>query len=99
MSRTIRQIVVVFRKELMDSFRDRRALYSIAFSVLLGPAMVGFLMNRVADRQREAENVTIPITGAQYAPALVEWLKQQGGVDIIEGPQDAEQAVKDERQD
>ena len=98
-SRPLRQVFVVFRKELTDSFRDRRAIYSIAFSVLLGPAMVGFMMNRIADRQREAENVTIPMTGAEYAPALIDWLRQQGGVEIILGPADAEQAVREERED
>jgi sodium transport system permease protein len=100
MSRTtLRQIWVVFRKELMDSLRDRRAIYSIAFSVLLGPAMVGFLMNRVADTQRDAENVTIPVVGAEYAPALIEWLRQQGGIEIVEGPEDPEEAVRDEEHD
>ena len=99
MNRTLRQVFVVCRKELIDSLRDRRALYSIAFTVLLGPAMVGFLMNRVADRQREAERVTVPVVGAEHAPALVEWLTQQGGVDIIEGPKEAEQAVRDETHD
>jgi sodium transport system permease protein len=99
LSRTLRQIFVVFRKELTDSLRDRRALYSIAFSVLLGPLMVGFMMNRVADRQREADNVTIPIVGRQYAPALVDWLTQQGGIAIVDGPENPEQAVRDEQQD
>ncbi len=97
--RALRQIGVVFRKELTDSLRDRRALYSIAFSVLLGPVMVGILMNTVADRQREADNVTIPVVGAEYAPALMDWLKQQGGIEIVEGPEDAEQAVRDEDED
>ena len=97
--RTLRQIGVIFRKELTDSLRDRRALYSIAFSVLLGPIMVGILMNMVADRQREADNVTIPVVGAEYAPALVDWLKQQGGIEVVEGPEHPEQAVRDEDED
>jgi sodium transport system permease protein len=97
--RTLRQIAVIFRKELTDSLRDRRALYSIAFTVLLGPAMVGFLMNQVADRQREADNVTIPVVGAQYAPALMDWLRQQGGIEIVDGPDDAEEAVRNEQHD
>ena len=81
--RTLRQILVVIRKELKDSLRDRRALFSIAFSIVVGPALVGFMMNRIADRQREAEHVEIPVVGQQHAPALVEWLRQQAGVQIV----------------
>ena len=99
MIRTLRQIFVVFRKELVDSLRDRRAIYSIVFTVFLGPTLVGFMMNQLADRQREAENVTIPIVGDEYAPALVEWLRQQGGVEIVEGPENAEEAVRTEKVD
>jgi sodium transport system permease protein len=90
---------IVFRKELIDSLRDRRAIYSIAFSVLLGPIMVGVMMNRIADRQREAENVTIPVIGAEHAPALITWLDQQGGIDIVKGPENPEDAVRDEELD
>jgi sodium transport system permease protein len=94
--RSVRQTIIVLRKELKDSLRDRRALWSIVFSVTIGPVLIGFMMNRVADRQREAENVRIPVDGAQYAPSLVEWLKQQSGVEILPAPADAEQAVRDQ---
>ena len=79
--RSLRQIAIVIRKEIKDSLRDRRALWSIVFSVSIGPVIIGFMMNRVADRQREAEQVRVPVVGMQYAPALVEWLRQQSGVD------------------
>ena len=54
-SRALHQTLIVMRKELKDSLRDRRALFSIAFSIVIGPVLVGFMMNRIADRQREAE--------------------------------------------
>ena len=95
----LHQTMVVVRKELTDAFRDRRALMSIVFSILFGPVIVGFMMNRLADRQREAEDVRIPIVGAEHAPALVDWLGQQSGVTIASGPQDAEAAVRDQRED
>ena len=87
-------MAVVVRKELKDSLRDRRALWSIVFSVTIGPVLIGFMMNRVADRQREAEHVRIPVVGMEHAPALVEWLRQQSGVEVIQGPENAEQAVR-----
>src|SRR5687768_4554838 len=93
--RTMRQVVVVFRKELKDSLRDSRALFSIGFTIVLGPLLIGFMMNRVADRQREAEQVELPIAGQEHAPTLVEWLRQQSGVQIVAAPANPESAVRE----
>jgi sodium transport system permease protein len=97
--RSLRQVVVILRKELKDSLRDGRALFSIAFTVVIGPVLIGFMMNRVADRQREAEEVRLPIVGQEHAPALMEWLRQQSGVELASGPADAERAVRDKVED
>jgi sodium transport system permease protein len=99
MPRRFRLMLIVLRKELMDASRDRRAISTILFSAVFGPVLVGFMLNRIADRQRVAEDVTIPIVGAEFAPALIDWLKQQAGVTIIPGPQDAEVAVRDRGED
>ena len=97
--RSLRQIGIVIRKEIKDSLRDRRALWSIVFSVSIGPVIIGFMMNRVADRQREAEQVRVPVVGMQYAPALVDWLRQQSGVQIVEGPKNPEEAVRNQEEE
>ena len=97
-TRTARQTLIVCRKELRDSLRDRRALLSIIFSVVIGPVLIGFMMNRLADRQREADTVRIPIVGMNRAPALVNWLNQQSGVHVVEGPDEAEKAVREQRE-
>jgi sodium transport system permease protein len=96
--RTFRQAFIVCKKELKDSLRDRRALWSIVFSVVIGPVLNAFMMNRIADRQREADVVRIPIVGMERAPALVNWLNQQSGVKVVEGPADPEKAVRDQRE-
>jgi sodium transport system permease protein len=96
--RTVRQAVIVCRKELTDSFRDRRALWSVVFSIVIGPVLIGFMMNRLADRQREADTVRVPVVGTERAPALVNWLNQQSGVHVVEGPADPEAAVRDQRE-
>ena len=96
--RTARQALIVCRKELKDSLRDRRALWSIIFSVVIGPVLIGFMMNRLADRQRDADSVRIPIVGLNRAPTLVNWLNQQAGVQVVEGPSDAEKAVREQRE-
>jgi sodium transport system permease protein len=94
--RWARQVRVVLVKELVDSFRDKRALSSILLSILVGPLITGFMMNRIADRQKDADDVRIPIAGARNAPALVQWLSQQSGVLVATAPSDPEQAVRDQ---
>jgi sodium transport system permease protein len=93
------QLLVVFKKEVTDAFRDRRAIMTIVLSATLSPVLLGFMLNRVADRQRQLEEVTIPIVGLQHAPALIDWLQQQSGVTVREGPADAEAAVRESRED
>jgi sodium transport system permease protein len=89
----------VLRKELRDAFRDRRAIYSVVIGAAFGPLLVGVMLNRIADRQRSVEDVRIPVVGAEHAPALMDWLRQQAGVEIVEGPTDAEVAVRDRNED
>ena len=90
---------VVFRKELKDGLRDRRSIYSLVFSSLFGPLIVGFLFTSLAERQKTAEDIKIPISGAQYAPALVDWLKQQSGIEVVSAPADPETAVRQAKED
>ncbi len=95
----LHQVWIVARKELKDSLRDRRALFSIAFSIVIGPILIGFMMNRIADRQREVESVSIPVVGQEHAPAFVDWLRQQAGVTVSPGPSSPEAAVRDGQAD
>jgi sodium transport system permease protein len=90
---------VVLRKEVVDAFRDRRAIMTIVLSAALSPILLGFMMNRLADRQRQLEDVSIPIVGMEHAPAFIDWLRQQAGVTVVPGPADAESAVRDRNED
>ena len=93
------RLQVVFRKEMLDAIRDRRSLMSVGISALIGPLLMGFMFNRLAERQREAQDIQIPVVGAERAPALINWLEQQDGVAIVVGPQDAEEAVREGDED
>jgi sodium transport system permease protein len=97
--RAVRQALIVMRKELTDSLRDRRAIASIVLSMVLGPALIGFMMNRGISRQRDADEIRLPVVGAEYAPTLVAWLDQQDGVSIAAGPKRAEEAVRTAAED
>ena len=93
------QIIVIFRKEVKDAFRDRRSLYSIVVGAIFGPLVTGFMLNSVADRQRQIEDVRVPVVGMEHAPALMAWLRQQAGVELVAGPADPEAAVRDRDED
>ncbi len=98
-SSDLAQALVVCRKELVDWSRDRRSIITLLVSSLLAPVMIGFMFNSLASRQRQVEDVTVPVVGAAHAPALVEWLRQQPGITIADGPADAEEAVRSRRED
>jgi len=94
-----RRIWVISRKEWTDAFRDRRSFYSLAIGALIGPLLVGFMMNRIAEQRRTADEIKIPIMGRQNAPALVSWLDQQAGIDIIDAPTNPQEAVRSGKTD
>ena len=93
------QALVVCRKELKDWSRDRRSILTVLISSLLAPAIIGVMFTQLASRQRQVEDVTIPVVGAAYAPALIDWLNQQSGVEIVEGPTDPKEAVRTRQED
>jgi sodium transport system permease protein len=86
---------VVFRKEMLDGLRDRRSLISLAFSAIIAPLLFGLLFTVAADRRKSAEDIAVPVAGAEHAPALVAWLRQQTGVRVVAAPADPERAVRD----
>ena len=93
------QALVVIKKELKDWSRDRRSILTVLISSLLAPGIIFFMFNSMASRQRSVEDITVPVVGAGNAPAFVDWLKQQAGVTITDGPQDAEEAVRSRREE
>ena len=94
----------VFRKEVMDNFRDRRTLMSaLLMGPLFGPILFAFVINLSLKQSlsNDAEALQLPVIGQQYAPNLLEYLKSNN-IDIIDGPADrdaAVRAVKDGRHD
>ena len=93
------QAVVVARKELRDWSRDRRSILTVLITSLVAPAIIGFMFNNLASRQRQVEDVKVPVAGMEHAPALVAWLQQQAGVEVVSGPDDPEEAVRSRRED
>jgi sodium transport system permease protein len=89
-------LATVFRKEVRENLRDRRALFN---SVLLGPLLfpvlfIGLAWFGASKQQERAEAVLeVPVVGAEHAPNLVRFLGQQGVV-VLEEPEDPEGVVQ-----
>lgn len=92
----MRGMTTVFRKEVKENLRDRRALFN---SVLLGPLLfpllfIGMAWFGTTKQQERVEAVLeVPVVGAEHAPNLVLFLEQQGVV-ILEAPDDPEGLVQ-----
>ena len=88
-------LTTVFKKEVRENIRDRRALFN---SLLLGPllfpllfvGMMWFLES--AERERAEKTLELPVIGAEYAPSLIRFLQQQG-TDIQPEPENPEELV------
>ena len=87
-------MTIVLRKELLDGVRDRRALFSALLYPLLGPLLSGLLFGFMADKQREAAEVPVPVAGSEHAPELIEWLETHA-VEVVEAPEDPRAAVRE----
>ncbi len=88
----------VFKKEVRENIRDRRALFN---SLLLGPllfpvlfvGMMWFLES--AEQERAEKTLELPVVGAEYAPSLIRFLEQHGTV-IQAEPENPEEMVRNQ---
>jgi sodium transport system permease protein len=92
----MRGLRVVFRKEVQENLRDRKAVFN---SLLLGPILfpvlfVGLAFFATSKQMERAEQVLeVPVVGAEHAPNLVRFLEQQGML-VQAAPEDPEEAVR-----
>lgn len=92
-------MLTVFWKEVRENLRDRRTLASAFLTgPLLGPIMLVMLINLQVTRMldKAEQPLHVPVIGAQYAPHLVDALKQGG---IVPEPPVADPGRAVHRQD
>ena len=99
MKTRMRGVWTVFRKEVLDAARDRRSIGSLVFAAMIAPLLFGVMFTVAAERRRSADEVRLPVQGAEFAPAFVDWLRQQTGVTVVPPPADAEAAVRSRSED
>ena len=74
-------MLTVWWKEVRENLRDKRTVFSaLIYGPLIGPVMFVVLMNTVISHEMsKAEGpLKVPVIGAEYAPNLIDALKQQG---------------------
>jgi sodium transport system permease protein len=87
----LRNIGIVYRKELKDMLRDRRTLFGmIVFPLILFPIMsVGIgTVTQKAVRKASKERMTVMVLGAEHAPELLGRLRSDEGFEIVDAATD-----------
>jgi sodium transport system permease protein len=71
--------LVVFKKELRESLRDKRSLGLLALFTLMYPLLLGVLLHQWIDRatRPEREGIVLAVIGGAQAPTLMTQLKQK----------------------
>jgi len=90
-------VLTIFLKEIRDGRRDRRAVMSALIFPIMGPGLVYMMMTAMIQMRSQAFETTIPVTGMEHAPALVQWLREHNvRLEAFSG--DARAAVRNKKQ-
>jgi sodium transport system permease protein len=74
-----RELWTVLRKEVIDHLRDRRAVLNTFVTLaLIGPLIFGVMFKAIEAQMNKAESLRLPVIGAEHAPALIAFLKNEG---------------------
>jgi len=91
----IGRVLTVFLKEIRDALRDRRtALMVLVASVVTGPLTLVLVAQFVSGLEERAATLKVRMSGAEHAPALVNFLRR-ADVEIEKAPADYAARVKD----
>jgi len=73
------KLLVVFFKELRETLREKRTLSMLLLFTLMYPAIIGYVMHQMIDKntRTEREGVELAIIGGAQAPTLVSQLRQK----------------------
>ncbi len=92
----MRTSLIVFAKEVIDNFRDRRTLASaLIMGPLFGPMLFAFVINLSIERSLDDidRSLEVPVIGQEHAPNLVEYLRSHN-IDIVAGPENRAAAIQ-----
>jgi sodium transport system permease protein len=93
---SLKRIIVVFNKELLDNLRDRRSIFSALATTIIGPALLLvmiIIVGKTIMRDQTENKLLLHVLGAENAPTLIMFLEQQN-VEILPAPANPETAVR-----
>ena len=91
----MKTIRTVFRKEVVDNFRDRRTLVSaLLMGPLFGPILFAFVINLSVRQSLENadEPLDLPVIGGEHAPNLIAYLESRN-IRTADGPVSRQAAI------
>jgi sodium transport system permease protein len=89
-----KRVVAVARKELLDTFRDRRTLLVTLLPALIaGPLVLMLMFSVIASQIDKVRELKLPASGQEQAPALVAFLERQQVV-LTHAPADYEARIR-----
>jgi sodium transport system permease protein len=94
----MREITVIWLKEIRDTIRDRRTLAAMIIAPLVLMPILTILpqtaLSNQMEKQEEAK-VELAVVGEAYGPELVQYLETSGEFLLVEPPEDLEEALQD----
>jgi sodium transport system permease protein len=90
----VARTLAILRKELLDTFRDRRTgMVTLLSAICAGPIFLLLIFNLIASQAERARDLKLPVVGAVYAPALVGYLERQQ-VTVTQAPADYDAQIR-----
>ncbi len=88
------RILTVTRKELLDTFRDRRTmLMTLLPALVAGPLVLMLMFSVIASQMDKVRELKLPTVGKEHAPALAAFLERQQ-VTLTTAPADYEAKIR-----
>ncbi len=89
-----KRVLAVARKELLDTFRDRRTmLVTMLPALIAGPIILLLMFSLIANQIDKVRELKLPTVGKERAPALVAFLERQQ-VTLTIAPDDYEAKIR-----
>ncbi len=90
----MKNILVIFQKEMLDNLRDTRSWMTGFFWSLFGPLLIGGMIVMLGNTFKESTEkpLSLPVLGVEHAPNLIKFLEQQNVI-ILPAPADPQAAV------
>lgn len=95
----MKQIWAVFKKEIVDHWRDRRSLLNnLGILALMGPLMFGPMFYSIKEQMSKSDTLKLAVLGAGRAPALMDYLHSHQ-IQTETAPADYETKIRDGKLD